>query len=135
MKKTIILAVLILMVFAASAKEGRFIANKIINEVTGTIIFDDVRDNHNIMVASTPSYYDNDLIKMTIRNVIFDYSDIKTIQNWTLDKDRKIQTALLINSSVLLITFDEAKNHLFFTWKITTDRVIPKTNPEPSNTN
>ena len=106
--KTIVkmFAVLVLFLFATETQSQTrmnqvctFMSNQIIEKVDGFIADNVITDNGSTLTyVGIPDYYDFDLVRMSIKNLIDGYSDIRVVSPWSL-KDGKYSIGLSISDS------------------------------------
>jgi hypothetical protein len=94
MKKLILISIVLLSalcttVFSQPDYEAvkNTITNNIIEECHGYIIKHDETVHAYVSTISVPSFYDFELVRADVRNIINSYSDVKILKHWEIEND------------------------------------------------
>ena len=118
--KNLILMLIVFISFTVSAQDEKFInkvlTNDIIEETTGYLDVEHWTDSGSYASRiGLPSFYDFDLVRMSVNKVIKSYSDLVIVQQWkqTLSKgDYTIGIWCPEDSIIILIGYFKATNQI-----------------------
>ncbi len=117
MKKLFVFVVMCLMLSTTQGQDVmQFVAEEIIKECNGTITQEDVINDTKVVIAELPSYYDEELVKISVSLIVRKYSDVNVLMTWRRTKDGGIEVVLEINSDVLLVSYTKNNQVLFIGW-------------------
>lgn len=85
-------------------------------EATGATIERQASDKDgSYIIAKVDSYYSEELVKMQVRSIIDQFSDVKVSRNWTR-VDGGIRLMIDASGEILLVEYDDVNKLLTFAW-------------------
>ena len=94
---------------------NKIFANEIIEETTGYLDREEVKDNQSYFsIIVPPSYYDFDLVRMSVSAVVKKFSDISVAEQWKKTDGGYFTTFLLYEEKdiLILITYAPGMNKI-----------------------
>lgn len=118
--KTRILTILLIAVIATGAQAqsvSKKMALKIIEEMDAVISRSSENESHHHIIAEIDSFYDEELVKMKVRSVVREYSDVSYLRTWSRDEAGDISCVLKIGEDkLLMLTYKKSHNVMFLIW-------------------
>ena len=111
MKKLIIILMFAGSVATAQTKE---FCDLLITDMNGVIEQEYEKDGYVTQIAKLPSFYDLELVIMTVSSRVNEFTDIEYIQTWKVSKTAGYDCGLVVSGAVLFISYVPDNQNLWF---------------------
>lgn len=112
MKQIMTIVAMCLMLSATQAQSvQQAFAEEVVEQCKGTII----REDSDYVMASLPSYYDEDLVKMAVSRVVRRYSNVRVYLTWRKNGG-SIQIVLKVDDAFLIVDYTSDRDWLIIVW-------------------
>jgi len=118
MKRIVLLLFILFMAVGTQASPPAYFIDQVIEEADGVLLTKEVNDDIVIYRVRVPSYYDFDLVRMSLKRIMDKYSDVTFSQIWHLDEDKDYLCFVRVVKSLVLICYVERNNLLIFSHSI-----------------
>ena len=116
MKQIMTIVAMCLMLSATQAQSvQQAVAEEIVEQCKGTITREGKSGESDYVMASLPSYYDEDLVKMAVSRVVRKYSNVNVYLTWRKDGD-SIQVVLKVDEEFLIVSYTANRDLLAIAW-------------------
>jgi hypothetical protein len=117
MKQIMTIVAMCLMLSATQAQNAQqYVAEQVVEQCDGTITREGVSEDTHYLVATVPSYYDEDLVKMSVSAIVRKYSDVSVTQTWRKQSDDSIQIVLSVDDELIIIGYSDSRKILIMAW-------------------
>lgn len=113
-----LILVLFLTAFTLSVQaQSKVVVDEIILEADGVILSEEVYKEFNFILVQVPSYYDLELVMLSVKLVVNKYSDVSIYKNWAIGDNEIYSCVIDCVGNIIKINYNPAKKTLELIYK------------------